>query len=145
WRPRRQDKKNRLGLARRWRVAQNGLAAALLLLENRNHPAATAIGREREERDFFDLIPQSLALDGFTGQVARFPPDIIHSIHRHRQIQARIVEREAIHDLVVIVVRRFLLRVGETRRVSTLEVNQSPAVLIEERMLGWIVEVVMVV
>jgi len=41
---------------------RNGLAA-LLLLEKRNHPAATAIGREREERDFFDLIPQSLALE----------------------------------------------------------------------------------
>ena len=115
------------------------------MCENRYRSSPSPIERQGKESDVFNLPPQVLAFDALARRISHCSVAPLHAIDRHGQIQSRIVERETIHDLVVIVARRLLLRAAERRGVSPLEINQPPAVLIEERMLRGIVEVVVVV
>jgi hypothetical protein len=74
---------------------------------------AFARRRHGEESKFLNRFPRFLRVDAFAHQVTRLALGASHSIHRRRQAEARIVERQAIHDLIVVVARRFLLRAGK--------------------------------
>src|SRR5947207_7540855 len=118
---------------------------ALGVRENRYRSSPSPISRQRKKSDVFDLSPQPLGFDTFTRQVLCWSVTPLHAVDRHGQIQSRIVERESIHDLVVIVARCLLLRAAERRGVSPLEINQPSALLIEEGVLCGVVKIVVVV
>src|SRR5262245_14267660 len=67
-----------------------------------------------------------------TSQLARGPQTFV------RQVQA-------VHDLVVLVARRERVRTGERVGERALEIDVAPVALVEERVLGWVVEAVLVV
>src|SRR3954470_7294368 len=60
------------------------------------------------------------------------------SVHRH--LQSLVRQIQPIHDLVVFISRRRLTLAREGRRVRSLEVDVSPALLIEKWMLRRVVK-----
>src|ERR1041385_6102939 len=108
---------------------------------NGNEAAVRPVRRNGEKRDFLDLLPQLAGLDAVSQPVTR-DAAFFHPIYRLRQAQTGVVEGEAIHDLVIVITGCPGWRAGKTVGVGSLEINDPSAVLIEERMLGGVIEIV---
>src|SRR5206468_4277217 len=64
---------------------------------------------------------------------------------RRRQRQPPVVERQTVHDLVVVVERRGLRAVDVRGRVGSFEIDHTATALVEKRMVHDIIEVVLFV